>query len=74
MGYGELEIDIAMRGRQHVLEGIEKGPRTAFENWRATVENVRRQGNPVSGLFGECERAIADYRKRAEEGGWRRTV
>ena len=68
MGYDELAVEIAMRGRRHVLEGIEKGSRTAFKNWRATVENTKRQGKPVSSLFEEYERSIAEYRKRAQEG------
>ena len=65
MGYDELAAEIAMRGRQHVLEGVEKGPRTAFKNWRATVGNVKRQGKPAPSLFEEYGGAIAEYRKSA---------
>ena len=32
MGYDETTIEITMRGRNHVLEGIEKGERPAFKN------------------------------------------
>ena len=66
LGYDELTVEIAMRGKNRVLEGIAKGARTAFKNWRATVGSVTGQGRPISSLFAEYENAIADYRRRAE--------
>ena len=56
IGYGELAIEIAIRGRQHVLEGIGRGSRTAFKNWRETIENAKRQGGAsAQSLWGDMD-------------------
>ena len=45
-------------GRSHVLEGIIKGGRTSFKNWRSIVENHRMEGT-ASSLYGEYETSVA---------------
>ena len=67
MGYDESAIEVAMRGRQHVMAAIEKGSRTSTKNWRSVVGNTKRAGKPASSLFSEYETAVGDYRGRAQQ-------
>ena len=66
MGYDEAAIEVAMRGRNHVLGAIEKGARTAGKRWRAVIENTKRTGEPVSSLFLGYETDVRNYRSRAQ--------
>ena len=65
--FEEGAIEIATRGRQHVMEGISKGARTSVENWRAIVGNNRRSGSPMSTLFKEYENDVSRWRSRPRE-------
>ena len=58
----DLSIELAMRGQSHAMEGLAKGARQAFKNWRAHVHNVNQNANmsgqPVSTLYAEYEEAL----------------
>ena len=81
-GISELAIELAMRGKGHVMEGLSRGARQAFKNWRAQVHNANQNaeegGQWVSMLYREFEEAIALCRRRnpsmncTEPTGWRR--
>ena len=65
MGYNEVTTEISTRRRRQDLEGIEKGARTELKNWRETMGNTKRKGEPKSGLCNEYGEAISNYRERS---------
>ena len=57
-GICEAGAEVAIRGSNHVLIGIERGARYAGRQWRAMIINCKKAGAPVSSLYVEYEEAM----------------
>ena len=66
-------VEIAMRGRDHVLLGRPKGARHAHRTWRSIVHNAPAQPDTptVSNLFAEFEEALVERQGKNPLAGHR---
>ena len=63
-GISDIAVEIANRGKKHVLIGLERGARYAGEQRRAILNNQNASGQPITDLFKEYEGAMQCFENK----------